>query len=252
MTEIDSAIRYVGNSKSSMTIKIGLNAGENLRIYNGTVQWDTSTRVPVIAVNYWVPLSGTQMPTKKNLTSVNTSSDCTTCPTRTGFQNPKNGTAVFEGVEYQISVYNSTAQGTYTSLCMNSTDMIVDSDCATQFNTITKASVEYIIGSIQTDGTSAVILGKDIENTGVVGRDPAGVVIGKSIPSGDFQKVLIKLKYRALKDSFGKEISYVLQCDSNCETGQGDHTLNIRFNSIDTKKTSDAGSTEIILKLSID
>lgn len=252
MKEVDSAVRYVGNSRSSLRVNLGLDSGEEIRVRDGTVLWETSTRIPIIAVNYWVPLSGNQLPTKKNLTNINTTTTCTDCPTLTGYQNPQKGTGVFNNTEYQITVYNSTSQGAYTLLCMNNTDLVRDSDCATQFNTITKNGVEYTVGSIQTDGSSAVIMGEDIDNVGVVGRDPAGVVIGKSVPSGDYQEVLIKLDYRPLKDNLGRKISYVLECDSNCEAGQGEHSLNIRFDSMDTRQTGGAGETEIVLKLSFD
>ncbi|MCK4551006.1 MAG: hypothetical protein KAT91_03555 [Candidatus Aenigmarchaeota archaeon] len=105
-------------------------------------------------------------------------------------------------------------------------------NCDLNTNTYT---VDHIDCAGNLDGF-AVLAGPEKEMSGIVGTNNAGVLVAKSIPSGDEFMTEYKLIYRELIDPTSKEgVKIIIKNQGNSQISSGQHTLTVMRGTIDTE-----------------
>lgn len=229
MMEIDSAIRYVGETGSTRNIKLSL-SDESFRIVNGEIVWETSTQVPIVATTSWAPINTYDLPTKNQILTIDTKYACIKCTKLSEDDNPKYGNITIDNEIYYVSTHNEGVN--YKKACISKNFNLTSENCAFKNQKIYVKDYGYEIGYVAASGNEVVIIGKEVENIGILGKDKAGIIIGKSTSTKYAQNVFIKLVYRGLQDDYGKVIRYNLNCDDHCIATQGTYTLTITRESI--------------------
>jgi len=234
IAEIDRIVRHVAKTESSGSVDLTLENDERITIVGRELVYKTVTRVPVIASAEWVPLN--VLPFQKEIFSVNTSNICGNCP---GY-NSHSGTIYYgsqelEGTTYYLRVYDGNEDGEYETVCFvtSLTAEPKSGACIKENQKYKPSLVRYDIRFIDTGGTEVIFLGNETENIGILGKDEAGIVIGKTMPGKTANEVMIKLVYRGLLDRQGITHEYILDCDKNCVASKGRHKLRITFNRIE-------------------
>ena len=133
----------------------------------------------------------------------------------------------------------------YDYACIYQGSSPVASDCGPELSSITK-DIEYTLSWISTDGKEAIISGGLRENVGVLGTDPAGIIVGKSQPVGNAQQVTIELAYRSLRDAAGRTYKTYIFCETGCRAGTGIKRLTIERTNIE--RTSNSTNYYITLR----
>ncbi len=218
---IDDKIVYTQQTGSSSVVSLNID-GATYRISpnDNSIIVKTETLIPIITSYSFIPIGYSELAYEPELISINTSNtnqSIISGPSKY-YGEIKFGNKSINGVNYNFSVYNTSDK--YDYLCMfNGSDInSTDSDCAEELNSITKNGIKYTIAFISYDGKEVVLSGSFIENIGLLGSDPSGIISGKNLPTRDKQFVTLKLSYRGLKDANNNYYKIILECDANCLT----------------------------------
>jgi hypothetical protein len=227
LEEIDSAITYVADTGGSRSIRFSLGE-EAIRISpdDNSISFETSTVIPIIASLEWLPLNYHELPFKRDVLYSNTSGTAPVgCPWG-GI--PRNGSITIEGVEFNVTACNETTEYNYACIG-HELSLITGSDCGRLNDDIYISEIDYTITVLKVNetGSEVFFLGEIVENVGILGMDPYGIIVGKTDVIAEVQRVTMKVKYRSLKDALGNLYSIVIQCDVDCFARGGTRTLHI-------------------------
>lgn len=202
---------------------------------NNAVAIKTKTVIPIITSFIFVPISYTELPFENELIDVDASEENLTPVFMP--QGYSIGTTIHYGNTTLASeVYNITSFYTgsdYDTICIYQEQYAIQDDCIEEGESLTKNSINYILSWINSGGTEVILTGPEIENHGVLGTDPGGIIIGKSTPVSRIQHIELRLAYRGLIDASGRMTKTIIQCSRGCRTGDGSKTLRVTRDKID-------------------
>lgn len=253
MEEIDKAIKYVAQTESSQKIELYIKDNEYMQINSdGEILFKSTTRIPVIGSKTWVPLNDYELPKQREIITSNTTATyCSSCDFGiTGVEENdvvKYGNITIEGSWYELPVFKLSGTTTYGKVCMNNTE-VSDGDCGVVNDYITKEGIMHKVLFINKSGTEVILQGAEKDVIGLLGKDEPGILVGKSLASENFFEINMKLVYRSLIDSTGREYKYIISCPSNCMIRKGSRVLKISFDKISKK----VDRTDIYIKTSLE
>ncbi len=228
---IKDKIDYTQKTGSPSEVLLNIrDASVQIKPNENSIIIKTSTRIPIISSFSYIPISYYELAYETNLIDVNTSEEGYTTnnpPGTTGIIHK--GNITLENVLYNLTVYNTTNSDKYDYVCIYQGSDVnnVDDDCTPELGEINKNGVIYTVSWISDDGTEVIISGGIKENIGLLGIDPAGIISGKSQPTGNGYSIILKLSYRGLKDKNNHIYKTIIQCDSGCSAGTGVQKLRI-------------------------
>ncbi len=195
------------------------------------VSIETTTIIPIITSYTYVPISYTELPSESELIDVNTTeTNTTTTYTPTNYVVGTDihfGNVTLNTTVYNVTTYNISPSGTYDVACIYEGQEAEASECITEGQTLTMGVNDYTLSWLDSEGTEVILTGPEVETLGVLGTDPAGIIIGKSTPVSRTQHIELRLVYRGLIDAEGRETKTILQCTSGCRTGEGRKILRV-------------------------
>ncbi len=195
----------------------------------------TKTTIPIITSYTFVPLSYTELPFENELIDINTSHINST-PVFTPEDYVAGTDIRFGNVTLENEIYNVTTFYTgasYDVACFYQGQYATQDECVDEGQDFVKNDTTYTLSWISSDGTEVILIGPEVENLGVLGTDPGGIIIGKSLPISGVQNVELRLAYRGLIDASGRVTKTVLQCTRGCRTGEGRKKLKISLDRVE-------------------
>lgn len=234
LRQINRAVTNVADTGSPREIRVSLDTGEKIYLNDdGEIIFETITSVPLVTTTEYGPISYVELPYTNEQYSVDTptvASNAQACASATGnvyFGNKtltlENGTTVL----YNVSAYNTTTEYDYSCITKDINNFTCSSNCGTVDTAIDKLGTKFSVFFVNSTGRRVSLTGRQILNTGELGtEDPEGIIIAKATAARDNYFVTFKLVYRPLQDpNTGNINQIVLNCDSECFVGAGEHTI---------------------------
>jgi hypothetical protein len=190
--------------------------------------------VPIIASVEEVPINYYELANVRQATTYNTTNTVDTDPLITGYeQTTHHANTTIETVFYNVSIHENSGTSEWDLFCIWK-DYTINKpdDCAGENQAITKEGVTIDVLSIITDGTGAYTLGALVENQGVLGSEPSGIISAESINLGDAEKITFYLTYRTMLSTQDEEYKIILECPANCVASNVDKKLIISRNNV--------------------
>ncbi len=216
--EIDDAIKYTASTGSNSVVDLNIGGATfSVDEYNNRIVYTITSSVPVASTSSEVPINFYELAETKESITYNTSSTVTSDPLLSGYNSITHHTnTTIDGTFYNVSIYQNTSSSEWELLCIWRDSIVQSDDCGEEGDTITIGDNGYEIVTINSTGESAFVFGPYIENVGVYGSEPSGIISARALGLGDRQKVLFYLRYREMVDKDGRVHKIVLQCRSNC------------------------------------
>lgn len=232
LDELNSAIEYVSDTGSPRTVRFQL-GDETLQIRESenAVSYRLTTLIPIFSSIEWNPINSYENSIKKEIIGANTSKTSSFWTPFGASGDTHYSNITLEDQEYNITVYkvNNTV---YNYACLWQTT-INPQNCGFAGESLRAEGINYLVSWINESGEEVVLQGKETENIGLLGTDPAGIIAGRTIAIGENERIVrIRLSYRGLIDNSGVIQRIKLNCDRSCLTGQGMHTLRIERSNI--------------------
>jgi hypothetical protein len=217
MNNLNEDILYVASTGSSRVINTNL--GESSFIIDAVsnqIVVELSSTVPMINSVTETPINFHELATKRENFNINSSMTdlITTLP---GYETTSYYTnQTLEGINYNISIFNSSSTNNFELLCIwNGTINQLD-DCANVTQSIFKEGTVYEVIYLNSSGTNALFIGGLIENNGIFGLEPSGIVSGKGFTSNDKEYITLYLTYRTLISDENVDFKIFIDCSNNC------------------------------------
>ncbi len=228
MKDLDNAIKYTASTGSNTVLEINLdNSALIINEEDNYVMYETKTTIPLVASTEQVPLNYYELARKRRSITYNTTWTTNTDPQLTGYEQITHHTnTTINNTFYNVSVHENSTSTYYDLLCIWMNNIVKESDCAKEGGAIFKENTPHDVMSILADGTAAYALGEEIENKGVLGSEPSGIISGRTISAGEEQTVEIYLTYRTLISEDNQEYKTILTC-TDCAAGGGDTIIRI-------------------------
>ncbi len=216
--EIDDAIKYTASTGSNSVVDLNIAGGTfSVDEYNNRIVYTITSSVPVASTSSEVPINFYELAETKESITYNTSSTVSTDPALSGYNSITHHTnTTIDGTFYNVSIYQNNSSNEWELLCIWRDSITQSDDCGEEGDTITIGDNDYEIVTIDSNGESAFVLGPYVENTGVYGSEPSGIISARALGLGDRQKILFYLRYREMVDKNGKKHKIILQCNTNC------------------------------------
>ncbi len=241
--EIDSAVKSVASTGSSKTINVELHTDDELQITtNGTLKLATKLKIPIIGSKDFAPLNSYDLFQERELILVNTTETVgDECSQWTGglawtyTDDIHKGIAEFGGVNQTVLVYKRSDCPAYCYSCIvDNCTKPTASNCAKIDETTQVNNVGYTLKSLVSSGNTILYIGEMIENIGLISRDVAGIISGKSDMLGVKEGLIttIRLDYRGLMDDKGIIHRVIISCAGECIRSNGKQQLKIQRSEI--------------------
>ncbi len=253
---------YIIEAASSGNTKrydINLDNNEILKVTD-KISFETITTIPIVSSVDWSPLNSYELPFKRQNNNITTDGTSTISPSCVSFEGTVNNQTATLDLEdgssktFYIFLFNRSITHKYDYACISEDidEISCNNDCGFEGDTITKYGTKFTFLYIDDNGSYVNILGKEVENEGVLGEDEYGILIARSISLGDTQKVFMEVRFRPLIDPVTQDkIRINLTCTESCMATAGKHTLEI--SKTDEQKRIEEGHTitESIIKVNI-
>jgi hypothetical protein len=251
---VDSA--STGNTRR---YDINLEGNEILKVTD-KIDFETVTSIPIVSSTSWSPLNSYELPFERQITGVTTDSTkntATNCAAHSGdikYKQQSLDLSNGSSMNFDVTFFNRTVTNNYDYACIaeDADSMVCSNDCGVEGETIVKFGTSFSFLYLNSSGYNMNIMGKEIENEGVLGEDEMAILIARSINLGDSQKVNMEIRFRTLVDPVtGDKIRINLTCTGTCTATAGKHTLQI--NKEQEIKRLEAGHsvTESVIKVNI-
>ena len=217
MNNLNEDILYVASTGSSRVISASLGqATFVIDSESNQVIVEMSSTVPMINSVTEAPINFNELATKRENFNINASKTDTSHSLPGYAAESKYINQSLSGTTYNISLFNSTATNNYELLCIWNNTINQLNDCANASQSILKEGVAYEAVYINSSGSNALFIGGLIENAGVFGLEPSGILSGKGFNSDDKEYITLYLTYRALISDDNTEFKIFIECSNNC------------------------------------
>jgi len=228
MDEIDDAILYTSSTGSNSVVDLDLSTSTFvIDAPNNRIIYQTYSTVPIIASVTEVPINYYELATERESKTYNATWTTANNPALSGYETTTHHTNTTIGdVFYNVTIYQNSTSSAWELVCFWKAGAITKLlDCAEENQAVTKESTTIDMIGIETDGTGAYTLGAVVENKGVLGSEPSGIVSAKSVTLADKEKITFYLTYRAMISADNEEYSIILQCADNCVASNNNKKL---------------------------
>lgn len=217
MNNLNEDILYVASTGSSRVINANL--GESSFVIdsvNNQIIVELSSTVPMINSVTEAPINFHELATKRENFNINASM-IDESQSLSGYESTSHYTNIsLDGNNYNISLFNSSITNNFELLCIwNGTINQID-DCANVSQSISKEGTVYEVVYINNTGANALFIGGLIENKGVFGLEPSGILSGKGFNSNEKEYITLFLTYRSLVSDDNVDFKIFLDCSNNC------------------------------------
>jgi len=249
LDEIDDAIQYTINSGSNTVIDLDLS--DTYFIIdsdNNRLIVETFSSVPMISSVEEVPINYYELSKIRESLSFNTTYTYTDNPLVSGYNSLVYHTNYsFSGVLYNVTIHQNTISDEWDLVCIWRDSINSASDCAKRNEALVVEGVTLDIVTIITDGTRFFALGDYIENDGVLGSEPTGIISGKSASLADKEQITFYLTYRSMISASQDKYVIVVSCSNNCATSDNNKQLVISRDNV--VRNSDSITTYVKLEI---
>jgi hypothetical protein len=225
--EINSAITYTASTGSNSVVELDLRTSSLLvDTENNRLIIEATSSVPIIASIDEMPINYYELATTRENVAHDTTNLISTDPSITGYNlDTHHANTTISSTFYNVSVYENTTSSNWELVCIWTSTLTENSDCAYIGETIVKEGNEYELVSILSSGTAAYFNGATIENAGVLGSEPSGIISAKSLRVGDKEKITFYLTYRKMIAPTADEYKLLIDCTMGCSASGSTKTL---------------------------
>ncbi|VVB74533.1 Uncharacterised protein [Candidatus Tiddalikarchaeum anstoanum] len=218
LNEINDAVISTASTGSNNIVELDLTTSAILLDeLNNKIIMTTTSSVPVIASNTELPINYYELATTRENIAYNTTTLTTTDPGITGYNTQTHhANTTINTTIYNISVYQNTTSNNWELTCIWKNTLNNNNDCAKTGENILKENNAYELISILTGGDAAYFSGPIIENLGVLGSEPAGIISAESIRVGNKEDITFYITYRGMTAPTGEEHKILISCTSGC------------------------------------
>ncbi|MFA5303736.1 MAG: hypothetical protein WC393_04340 [Candidatus Nanoarchaeia archaeon] len=217
MNDLNDDILYVASTGSSRIVESNL--GEASFVINSAdnqVIVELSSTVPMINSVTEAPINFHELATKTENFNIN-ASIMDESVSLSGYEPVSYYSALsLGGVDYNASLFNSTESNDFELLCIWNGTINELNDCALTGQSISKEGTVYEVVYINESGTNALFIGGLVENKGIFGLEPSGIISGKGFNSNNKEYITLFLTYRALVSDDNVEFKIFINCSNNC------------------------------------
>ncbi|MBN1923566.1 MAG: hypothetical protein JW791_02285 [Nanoarchaeota archaeon] len=228
MDEINDAVLYTASTGSNSIVDLDLSASSFVvDTDNNRVVYETYSTVPIIASTQEVPVNYYELAEERETITYNTSSTYNVDPQVTGYELiTHHGNTTIDSVFYNVTVHENTGTNEWELVCFWKDYTIKEAaDCAMIGEAVTKQGVSIDVIGIITAGEGVYALGDYVENFGVLGSEPSGIISAQSLSLRDKEKVTFYLTYRTMISSYDEEYKIIIDCADNCVASNVDKKL---------------------------
>lgn len=228
LEEISDAILYTASTGSNNVVRLDLTSASFLvDELNNRIILETYSGVPIIASTEELPINYYELALMNENLAYNTTYTSSIDPQLSGYElNTRHTNTTINSEFYNVTVHQNTTSLEWNLACIWKDNAINQaSDCAKTGGIIEKEGNNYEIINILTSGEAAYMNGALIENIGVLGSEPSGIISAKSIKVGDRQKITFYLTYRAMMSPTGELYKIIINCASGCSATSSEKTL---------------------------
>ncbi len=250
LDEINDAILYTSSTGSNSIIDLDLTTSTFVvDTDNNRIVYETYSTVPIISSTTEVPINYYELAQERESITYNATNLISTDPVVAGYEVSTHHTnTTIDGVYYNVSIHENSASSEWELVCIWPLDTItLINDCGKAGEAIVKEGITIDILSVITDGEGAYALGDYVENKGVLGSEPSGIISAQSLTLRDREKITFYLTYRTMISSFNEEYRIILDCVEDCVASNTDKELLISRDNV--IMTSDEVTTYITLEV---
>jgi hypothetical protein len=217
MNNLNDDILYVASTGSSRVLTANLGqATLVIDSENNQVVAELSSSVPMINSVTEAPINFHELATKReNFNTNNSLNDESQILSGYEISSTYTNLTLSEN-NYNISLFNSTSTNNFELLCIWNQSVNISLDCAQVSQSISKEGITYEVVYINESGTNALFVGGLIENTGVFGLEPSGIISGKGFSSNEKEYITLYLTYRSLVSEDNVNFKIFIDCPNNC------------------------------------
>ncbi|MDD4353522.1 MAG: hypothetical protein PHN56_03630 [Candidatus Nanoarchaeia archaeon] len=217
MNNLNEDILYVASTGSSRVISASLGeASFIIDAENNQVIIEMSSSVPMINSVTESPINFHELATKRENFDTNASLiDSTTQLSGYDSTSYYSIVALAEG-NYNASLFKNSTSSNFDLLCIWNSSITKLTDCANVGQTISVQGTTYEVVYINSTGSNALFIGGLVENKGIFGLEPSGILSGKGFNSNNKEYITLYLKYRGLVSDDNVDFKIFIDCSNNC------------------------------------
>jgi hypothetical protein len=216
MNNLNEDILYVASTGSSRVISANIGqASFIINPDNNQIIVEMSSTVPMINSVTESPINFYELATKRENFNTNASmlDDSISLPGYEPISYYSNLT--LGNVNYNISLF-SFSENNFTLLCIWNNSLNQANDCGQAGQSISKEGTAYEVVYINQSGNNSLFIGGLIENEGVFGLEPSGILSGKGFNSNGKEYITLFLTYRALISDENVKFKIFIDCSNSC------------------------------------
>lgn len=229
LDEINDAIIYTASTGSNNIVSLDLtNSAFLIDESSNRIMYQTYSSVPIISGTEEVPINYYELATIRESLTYNTTDTSNSDPIVTGYETITHhkSNITIGGVLYNATIHENSSNNEWDLLCLWKDYSITEStDCARSGETITQEDIVHDIISILSSGEAAYANGDIIENQGILGNEPSGIISAESVSLIDTEKITFYLTYRGMLSPINKEHKIILSCSNNCVSSNTEKDL---------------------------